>query len=524
MARGLSSVSFAEPSYRLVNGTPFMPANRVSVQFKGSTTPEQIDSLAKELGLTLIRPPRPDSGFPDYAFRYSKAARYRPLAVAAILDRHPLVKWAAPDAYSSFRPQFVPTDPLYSYQFHLKNSTVYNGSNVDINAEPAWDITKGLSTLKIAVLGDGVDSNHPDLFHAFSNALGYDLVNQGQADNAWNPYNNDTHETAVAGIIFAQHDNQGVSGIAPNALIRSARIFRNDYSTPTITASSAQIGQAINWAWQVGQADVMSNSWGCGSPAQEITAAIDQALTQGRGGLGTVVVFAAGNGGPGDNAVCYPGTLSSSRPGLITVGAITKLGPLASYSRVGPEINVVAPSGTLTSACIGDVVTTDLLGSRGCSDGPLGSIDYTSTFSGTSAATPQVSAIAGLMISVRPSLTAAQVRTRMCLAAKPWGPANSFGCGKVDAYRAVAPNPTATITGPSSVRPNATCTWFANVSGGISPYSYAWTPGFSTSTEMTYHNGSSNFTVTLSVMDAVGGVSNKSKNVTVSANAPLCPQ
>lgn len=77
--------------------------------------------------------------------------------------------------------------------------------------------------------------------------------------------------------------------------------------------SSSNIAAAINYAWDDAEADVISNSWG-GSVADAITSAINNARTNGRGGLGCVVVFAAGNSG---SSVSFPATVN----GVIAVGA-----------------------------------------------------------------------------------------------------------------------------------------------------------------------------------------------------------
>ncbi len=515
--RGLANVGFAEPTYRVLGGnSPFSPVNRVSIEFRRETTPAQIDSVAKALGLTMIRPPRADSGFPDHTFRYPRGSALRPLAIAAVLDRHSLVKWASPDGYAGFHLFLVPPDPFYQFQFHLKNPISYNGIPVDINVEQAWNLTTGASTVRVGVIDDGVQANHPDMWTAFSTALGYDAFG-GVDGNAFNPTPVDGHGTQVAGLIFAQHDNQGVSGIAPNTRARVARIFRRG-----IPATNAQIGQAINWAWQSsgGNSSVIKNSWGGGLPNNDITNAIAGAVTQGRGGLGTVMVFAAGNtGGP----VEYPASLSTTYNGVIAVGAITRNGPRASYSSFGPgsQINLVAPSAAFGGPCVGEVVTTELLGWNGCNDGPAGSIDYTTSFSGTSAAAPQVAAVVALILSTQPNITATAMRTRLCLAAFPWGASNEYGCGKLDANKSVAPAPVVTISGPSSVRPGATCVWVANVTGW-GPFSYVWSPGSSSTNELIYQNAGSNFTVAVTVTDAVGGQGSKSKSVTVSAGAPQC--
>jgi subtilisin family serine protease len=407
-----------------------------------------------------------------YWLRYPRGAD--PLAVAAALDQHPLVQWADPDKVADRRLMYVPTDPFYSQQYYLKNTVVYNGYRVDDNVEEAWEITTGqwapsTGGFQIAVVDDGVEWSHPDFNGHVYQFGGYDAFNISPSYASNPEFSNDSHGTAVAGLIVAQHNNSaGLAGIAPGVYIRPIRIFRSGTA-----ASDAQIGDALNFAWQAG-AQVINNSWGGGPASNSITTAIQNAVTQGRSGKGTVVVFAAGNTSNRAagiiGSVHYPG----SRSEVITVSAINRNGTLTNYSPEGSAIDIVAPSGHITNLCVGDVVSTDLLGSRGCNDGPGGNIDYTSTFSGTSAATPQVAAAAALLLSKETSLTETQVKNRLYAAADPWGTATQFGRGKLDVYGTMMGSFYVNIGGPNWIDTNGTYTWTAAASGGNGVYSYQW--------------------------------------------------
>jgi hypothetical protein len=86
-----------------------------------------------------------------------------------------------------------------------------------------------------------------------------------------------------------------------------------------------------------------------------------------------------------------------------------------------------------------------------------------------------VAAVAALLLSVEPGLTAAQARIRLTVNADPWGDVQTFGFGKLNAYHVVAPNPPVpTIHGPTMVQPPAVCSWTSTVSGGVPPYTYQW--------------------------------------------------
>ena len=242
-------------------------------------------------------------------------------------------------------------------------------------------MTKGSSSIKVAVIDQGV-AGHEDLGDRLLPGFTPGLANGNGA-----PVSNNPHGECCAGIIGASHNNLGIAGIAPLVKIVPVNIF---YSQ-----SSSNIAAAINYAWDDAEADVISNSWG-GSVADAITSAINNARTNGRGGLGCVVVFAAGNSG---SSVSFPATVN----GVIAVGAVDKNGALCSYSARGSEINLVAPSGALDYT--GDIRTLDLMGSAGLYPG-----NYLSTFGGTSASCPQVSGVAALLLSINPKLTEAEVR------------------------------------------------------------------------------------------------------------------
>jgi subtilisin family serine protease len=538
-----SRVSFVSPGYRTRTGNiSVLPLDQIDVKFREQVSPADIAALANGLRLRTIRPPRPDSGFFAWRFAYADGTTGpEAFALAATLDRHPLVEWASPDKISDFRPALTPSDPYYSLQWHLKNAISMGGVPVDINAEQAWDITTGAKSTKVVVIDDGMDRSHQDLILAMGGGMGYDLMSQyvppGSGENAYHPYCQDLHGTAIGGLIGGEMNGSGTVGIAPGVTLTIARIFRRTYPCNGIqewtqVASANQIADAINWAWRWAGAAVISNSWGGGSPSNAITTAISNAVTQGRGGKGTVVVFAAGNTANRDlgntGYVQYPATLST----VIAVGAIDRYGAAANYTPDGSAIAIVAPSGRYTGTCIGDIVTTNRWLGSFCNDGPNGDTKYTSSFSGTSAATPQVAAVAALLLTTQPNLTASQARARLTSRADPWGPAQTFGAGKVNAWRALYTPPPLNITlsGPSSVRPLWTCLWKATPTNGVAPYYYSWyvnglpvDNGSPDPSELVYRNSGSAFSVHVTVGDSQGGASGSAQlNVSVSEGAPTC--
>lgn len=366
--------------------------------------------------------------------------------------------------------QLNPTDPLYPQQYYLNQN-----NNIDINAPEAWTLSRGLSPVRVAVIDDGVEA-HEDLngrvLAGFTptdpNGFGAP-ANPPWPDNIF-PFTPLGHGQACAGIIGATHDNVGIAGVFPCAQIIPVNIFNdwfidfNNFGEPFVNYNEEveDLRDAIDWAWDEGKSDVLSNSWGFinqGANFDAITFAINRARTLGRGGLGSIVVFSSGNSNQSFSGVTFPANVS----GVITVGAINQNGNIWNYSSRGSQMDLVAPSGNTGGN--GNVVTTDRMGNLGYDPG-----NYTFNFGGTSAAAPQVSGVAALMISVNPNLTESQVRTILQQTATDMGPTgfdNTFGYGRLNAEKAVKaalPN----LTGPTLVCTSNSTFNLSNVPAGAS--------------------------------------------------------
>lgn len=332
----------------------------------------------------------------------------------------------SPEDNSTNMEDLTPNDPLFTSQWSLKNTGQNGGTaGIDINAEDAWDIETGKSSVRIAVVDEGFQRNHPDL-SPNNHGNGYNTQTGGSPASEYGG-----HGTACAGIIAARGNNGiGVSGVAPTTRMMSVS---HDFDGPN---SSQRLANGISWSTSNG-ASVISNSWGGGSVSGAINSAISNALNNGRGGLGCVVVFASGND---NSSVSFP---ANGNSGVLAVGAMSPCGERKNPSscdgatnwgsNYGNQLDVIAP---------GVIMPTTRMNST-----------YMSGFSGTSSACPVVAGVAALVISVDPTLTVAEVRNiiestaqkvrpdlynYINKASRPNGTWNSkTGYGLVDAHAAV---------------------------------------------------------------------------------------
>jgi kexin len=189
-------------------------------------------------------------------------------------------------------------------------------------------------------------------------------------------------------------------------------------------------------------------------------------LTSGRNGLGTVYVWAGGNGGPrrGDNSN-YEGYANFR--GVMAVCAVNAAGRQPPYSDPGANLWVCAPSNTVGPGfSLPGITTTDRSGSQGYntsgSSGDPVDPNYTAQFGGTSAATAVVSGVVALMLQTNPNLGWRDVRQILAETARQNDPGDSdwttngagfhvnhkYGFGTVNAETAVTRARTWTNLGP----------------------------------------------------------------------------
>jgi RHS repeat-associated protein len=318
------------------------------------------------------------------------AAGQEPEAVAESLRYLPAVEFAEPN-YLISRDEIIPNDARFIEQWSLKNTGQSGGLvNADIKASAAWETTTGAQSTVIAIIDSGIDFTHPDLINnQWTNSLerndGLDEDGNGLIDDLhgwdWVSDSNSIHDqqghgTIVAGIIAAEGNNQtGVSGVMWRASLMSLRVLDN-----TGTGDVAEAVEAIDYATAHG-AQVINCSWGTDEMSIALRDAIERA-----GRAGVVVVCSAGNAGRDlEVTPYYPASFGLTN--VIAVAATDNADALASWSNYGATHVTVAAPGT-------EILTTRMNGGY-------------RTVSGTSASTPLVTGVAGLIKTQRWWLSAA---------------------------------------------------------------------------------------------------------------------
>jgi len=362
------------------------------VKLKNKNDYHLLNSIANEHNCEILREVAHTPLW--YVLTPNKNAVKNTLEMANYLYETGLFADIDPGFMFDFKPSstsFTPcsAEPMFSEQWNLEH----------INICGAWELSqKGNSSVKVAVFDNGINPYHPEFLGVPTvsyNAVENYFTNSGIETDMW-------HGLQVAGIIFAQHNDTMIAGIAPNVSLVNIIYFHPfNPSKPKYTSEVFTVG--MNFAWRSvsdggSGSDIINNSWGdyAGDIYKYLQSimleeSIEKALDSGRDGLGCVVVFSAGNLG----VIDYPAYVDER---LLVVGSTDINKMRVSSSGYGPALDIVAPGGGVLTTSPQFIDTTH-------TDTEL-VIDVAS---GTSIAAPHVAGVAALMLSVNSNLTRQEV-------------------------------------------------------------------------------------------------------------------
>lgn len=303
------------------------------------------------------------------------------------LKNNPHVEYVEPNYI--YQVSYTPNDPDLGRQWAWST----------IEAQAGWDTTQGSSSVIIAVVDTGVQSNHPDLDAKL--VAGYDFV---EGDTM--PDDGNGHGTHVAGTAAAETNNStGGAGTCPNCRVMPVRVLDSGGS-----GTMANVANGIIWAADNG-AKVINLSLGGGS-SSTLENAVIYAWNK-----GAFLACAAGNGNTSSTTSAYPAAYNN----CFSVAATTVNDEKSSFSNYGNWVEAAAPGSDIYSTYMGSSYKT---------------------LNGTSMAAPHVAGLAGLLASQ--GLTNQQIWDRiMSTADMIEGTGNYWTAGRINVRRAVTNDPNA---------------------------------------------------------------------------------
>lgn len=374
----IKEIACYSPYMENEGGETFPLSNLLYLQFKKNESKTVIRGLMDKYGIGLVGKSQDIPGL--YVLACDRSSCGDALEIANRIHEDENMKdMEIQPAFLSFK--LDSADPLYTEQWNLVNSGQYGSSYAGIDINYQENEIPSTSNIIVGVIDSGIQLDHPDL-----NVCSY----------SWDSYNGTSpslertsHGTNVAGVISALNNSVGSVGIAPCVSVMS---MSNVLGAPSSSLTSATI--AMNLAASIKKAvdngaSVINCSWSGATADWNIEFAIDYAITNGRNGKGSVLVCSTGNGD--FQFLAYPAS-HTPESDIISVGAfhydghrLCNASSGLSGSNYGTGLDVVAPGIK--------IATTDSNSS------------WITTFSGTSAAAPHVSAAAALILTINPDLS-----------------------------------------------------------------------------------------------------------------------
>ncbi|XP_048188146.1 proprotein convertase subtilisin/kexin type 5 isoform X4 [Perognathus longimembris pacificus] len=280
-------------------------------------------------------------------------------------------------------------DPKWPSMWYMHCSDNTHPCQSDMNIEGAWKRGYTGKNIVVTILDDGIERTHPDLMQNYD-ALASCDVNGNDLDPMprYDASNENKHGTRCAGEVAAAANNSHCTvGIAFNAKIGGVRMLDGDV-TDMVEAKSVSFNPQ--------HVHIYSASWGpdddgktVDGPAPLTRQAFENGVRMGRRGLGSVFVWASGNGGRSKDHCSCDGYTNSIY--TISISSTAESGKKPWYlEECSSTLATTYSSGESYDK---KIITTDLR--QRCTD----------NHTGTSASAPMAAGIIALALEANPFLT-----------------------------------------------------------------------------------------------------------------------
>uniref|UniRef100_A0A8K9WYN5 Proprotein convertase subtilisin/kexin type 6 n=1 Tax=Oncorhynchus mykiss TaxID=8022 RepID=A0A8K9WYN5_ONCMY len=301
-------------------------------------------------------------------------------------------------------PNFIHfNDPKWSNMWYIHCTDKNNRCRSEMNILAAWQRGYTGKNVVVTILDDGIERNHPDLAQNYDQLASYDVNgNDHDPTPRYDSSNENKHGTRCAGEVAAVANNSHcIVGIAYNARIGGIRMLDGDV-TDVVEAKS--LGVRPDYI------DIYSASWGpdddgktVDGPGPLAKQAFEMGIKKGRKGLGSIFVWASGNGGrQGDHCSCDGYTNSIY---TISISSTTENGNKPWYLEVcSSTLATTYSSGEFYDR---KIVTTDLR--QRCTDG----------HTGTSVSAPMVAGVIALTLEANPLVSWRDIQHLLVKTSRP---------------------------------------------------------------------------------------------------------